>query len=523
MNILSPGHSAVHKAHTRRRPNRQRVLVIWIPALTVLSAAGMPVAACPSIDPDGRASAISVELAAERPGRVSGQPFVLGFNLEWKTFQTDLFDGARNRVDPKAVEYLSRLPGSVYRFPGGTVSNYLDLNRSAGGREGRPAQKSVSWEGAVPMTFGVDEYYQFLTAVNGRPWIVANVFGSFEGAKPTETLKPGWKTLAERLGGERQPLRWELGNELYLDVYKLTPEDYARRAVDAAATISAVSPGAKFVVGLSDFKTSRYKKEDFNAAVVKDLGKLDVAFAQHSYYDGPPGGPPVPNRLKEVCRTYTQLKDAGVAAPVIWITEHARWPGGKTSDRDWKSLWGKSNNLEAAIGVADYLLGLTQLPSVQGALLHSLAGTRGPWSLFMPGASGDLVPSATFGALEVLAPLSRLELYPTRVTSTNRSKYPGGYDSRAVIARDGSNGKWTLFAINRSDSVAHMQVKVPALARQQVSANRRTLAATSLEANNSAAQPAAVVPSTKSVPASFDGSGIASIELPAFSINAITF
>lgn len=477
---------------------------------------------CPPIDTLRTGPTARFELLPGDPVRPGDASFRLGFNLEWKTFQRDIWKDAVQNVEPVAGAVLSQWPGMIYRFPGGTVSNFLDLNLATGDRLHRPKQKAVSWDEPEGMTFGLMEYAKFVTEVQGAPWVVANIFGRIEGADSIEVLRPKWEALAARLKEMGGVGTIELGNELYLDRYGMTPEQYVERANAAAEVFGKQLPQAKFVVALSDFDVRSHRKADYNSRVLSKLKIDSVAFAQHSYYDGPPGGPPIPNRLRAICDSIAQIKGSGRRQPVVWLTEHARWPGGKTSDPDWKKLWGKSNNLEAAISVADFTLATSQIPEVHGAFLHSLAGTSGPWSFFMRDNSAVL-RSALAEAQSLLMHLGDAEVMATRTVSPKGGGWGSDYDTRGVILRSGRDGTWQLLAINRSGKPLDGSVVIPALTNVAVTAIMRSVSGSMSDTNNSADEPHKLASAEASNRIDFDAKGAGLIQLKPYSITFFEF
>jgi alpha-L-arabinofuranosidase len=490
---------------------------------TMLLLAGMAPASaasvCPPVDTIQRGSEVSFDVLDTR---TLHRAFALGFNLEWKTFQTELWRDEAHTVDENVVRMLAQFPQLVYRYPGGSVANFLDLNLSLGDRKFRPEQRAVTWSKPEGMRFGLSEYLGFLDEIKGRSWLVVNLFGRLEGVQSIEVLAPKWEALAQRLKMEGAPERIELGNELYLDRYAMTPESYAERVNAAATVFRRYLPDARFVVGLSDFDGKRYTKERYNHLLLKNL-KLDgIEFAQHSYYDGPPGGPPVPNRLRAVCRTIQQIRESGVSDPVVWITEHARWPGGKTSDPGWKELWPLSNNLEAAISVADYVIASSTLPEVRGAFLHSLSGSTGPWAFYMRN-DGVFYPSALASMFGVLYELASSDIIPTRTITTKSQGHSGEYDTRGIVLRMHSNDHWALLAINRSNHAIDARVMIPSLSSKKVSARKKMVGSTSANANNSIQKQTLLEPSMSAEDVVFNEAGAAHISLKPYSISFIEF
>ena len=478
--------------------------------------------ACPPLDTLASGQQVRFELLSDKAVRQQGRPYALGFNLEWKTFQRDIWNESAQNIEGSVAEALSRWPRLVYRFPGGTVSNFLDLNLSAGERRYRPKQRAVTWDAPEGMSFGLEEYLRFVGDVDGVAWIVANVYGRLEGAEPIDVLAPRWEALAARLKAVGTVSTIELGNELYLDRYALTPEQYAERANAAAGVFRKHLPDARFVVALSDFDVRSHTKADYNRRLLAHLKIDGVQFAQHSYYDGPPGGPPVPNRLRALCDSIAQARQAGHVGAAVWVTEHARWPGGKTTDPEWKKLWRKSNNLEAAISMADYAIAAAQVPEVRGAFLHSLAGTSGPWAFFMRD-SDKIVRSALAEVHMLLNSVAQAEAFPTRTITTMGGGWGSNYDSRGLLMKDAQSGIWQLIAVNRSAKPLHVNVVIPPLGGSQTMADIHTVSGATSDENNSAVQPFRLTPIETQETVVFNELGEGRVVLNPYSVTLIEF
>ncbi len=183
-------------------------------------------------------------------------------------------------------------------------------------------------------------------------------------------------------------------------------------------------------------KSRGITSSQYNRAVAEGLKDLRVhAYEQHLYYDGPPEGPHVPNRLGQLCRSIEDARKAGVPKDEVefWVTEHARWPQARQGEQ-WKASWRKSADLGAAIGVADVLIAFTQIPEVKGSALHALHGTNGPWPLFHKASKGaPFSPSVTLLAYGLLNQSMLPVVLPSRSSSASKSGYDGGYDARGAV------------------------------------------------------------------------------------------
>lgn len=449
-------------------------------------------------------------------------PQFFGFNLEWVGFQRDIWDNQRQEVNPDVISALRAFPGAVYRYPGGTVSNYFDWRASVGRQDARPPRRAVDWTGPLTTQFGFNEYLDFLAAVGGQAWLVVNLYGDFEREKGLQELAASasqWAAAASQ--ANTNVLRWELGNELDRGQYLWSPEKYSARAREVARAIKAEDPAARFVSLLEDYDAQKWvSAKSYNTQTSRALASVMPDQALHLYYDGPPGGPPIPNRLKHVCASAGAVKAGSGRPAAIWITEHARWPDGKVTDPGWKQHWGKTSNLGGALSVADMTIALSQMPGVEGAFLHGIGGIVGPWPLFHRTAAG-LKPSAVYWALRVLREAMLDQVLETKTFSRNASAYAGGYDVRTSLLSNAAHSKFALWAVNRSTEVAKVRLVMPLLAGKTVNARHASLTDTNPNANN-ALNGDRVIPKEISVRLKFDARGETRVQLPAYSVSAIS-
>lgn len=475
------------------------------------------------------APSVQVEQAAEYRVAVADRvikqlrPQFFGFSLEWVGFQEDLWDNQTQKVNPAVIAALQAFPGAVYRYPGGTVANYFDWRASVGPQKTRSPRRAVNWKAPLATQFGFNEYLGFLKAVGGQAWLVANLYGDFDGEAAGTALSSQaaqWATAA-RLANAKV-LRWELGNELDRGQYQWPPEKYSARALEIARAIRSADPAARFVSLLEDYDAQRWTSaKSYNTQTSRALASLLPDQALHLYYDGPPGGPPVPHRLKHLCESAAAVQAGSGRPATIWVTEHARWPAGKASDPDWKKNWGSTSNLQGALSVADMVIALSQTPGVEGEFLHSLAGADSPWPLFHRTAAG-LKPSAVYWALRVLRDGMLDQVLETRTASRNDSDYAGGYDIRTSLMSNSAQDKFALWAVNRSAKAAKVRLTIPRLAGKTLSARHVSLADANPNANN-VLDGKRLVPTEALITLLFNDQGSAQVTLPAYSVSAIHF
>ena len=413
------------------------------------------------------------------------QPHFFGFNIEWIGFQEDLWDSNLLAVKPEVISALQAIPGAVYRYPGGTLANHFDWRASLGPYGSRPLRRAVNWRGPLITHFGFYEYLDFVATVGGQSWIVPNLYGDFIGETGVSELTSQagqWAAAALKSGAK--VLRWELGNELDRNPYQWPPEKYSARALEVAKEIRVNDPSSRFVSFLQDYDAQpRITASAYNTITSKMLESLAPDHALHLYYDGAPGGPPIPNRLRHLCGSSAVIQAAVGYPAKIWVTEHARWPAGKSTDSEWKKNWYKTNNLEGALSVADMVIALSQIPNVEGAFLHSLAGTSGPWPLFHRTSSG-LRPSAVYWGLRVLRDSMLDHVLVTQTNSRNDSGYTGSYDIRASLLTNSNRSKFVLWAVNRTGKEGKIGMSLSMLAGKNILARLITLSDTNPEANN---------------------------------------
>lgn len=475
-------------------------------------------------------AAISIESTA--PLRQL-DPSFFGFSFVWVEFQQSLWNRDQRRVRPEAIEWLRAFPGAVYRYPGGTESNHFDWRVAVGPTGQRAPRKAVKWEPPLVANFGLDEYLQFVTAVDGRPWYVLNVYGEYGGETSTAGLAEQAAQLASYLYQKRphdQVLRWELGNELDRGQYAWDSRKYVTVARQVAQAVREVDPHARFVAILEDYdahwKLSRTRAAEYNTEVANGLADLVGEYAQHSYYDGVNVEVPlsVANRIAQLCKSIDTAAASRQRTGLVgvWVTEHARQPVKASLNAEWRPTWSKSADLQAALGVADFIIGTTQVPEVKGQFIHALHGLDVPWPMFHKGRSSDAIhPSAVYWALRILRQSIEKDVFATTTTSPNLSHYFGGYDIRATVMANPERTRWSIWAINRSQHEQIIKLTIPQLAGMTMQAKPQLLGDGNLAANNYLDGKRLIPTDRPDELIHFGRDGGSSITIPAQSIAAI--
>lgn len=475
----------------RRRLPRLVIALAFTATVTVASAA-------PPLWQVRKSAHPVVTVDVSRKVRTALDPAAFfGFNLNHFTFAHQLWDERNATTKGDVIALLKTyFPGSRYRYPGGMVANGFHWQGSLGAPSKRLTHRNLYGDGRVKPAFGLDEYLQFLDAVDGGFWYVLNLVGTDPSAPWTEADVGDVAALNAELAGYLLQNRrvaggkryYQLGNELDRSKYEWPHDKVAARAKATVDAVAKVDADAEFVAFLREFKY-RYKKDKRGEVSTPQALMGDVlaalpevrSYSLLQYYDGlREDGKNWSVRfwltkLNESIASYRRLR-AG-ADPAIWITEHARQ---STSNRAGSDNTRRvTSNLGASISTADYLTAMMQVPEVQGAFWHGL--NAGPWQLFDAGVQHrDFRPRPIFWALAMMRAVVFPEVYATITHSPNVSGYDGGYDVRAVAfgdvvtdtnaanASEPGPARMGLWLINRAQKPVDVRLEIqnwPALSR----------------------------------------------------------
>lgn len=456
-------------------------------------------------------------------------PEYFGFNLENSEFQLSLWDGERQQVSPEVTAYLRQhFAGAVYRYPGGTTSNYHRWPKSVGDLKSRKSVRINDWIELPRIEFGVDEYLKFVQETGGQAWYVLNIKGDIDKMAPIETLAGEAAGLVRHIAARQVPVvRWELGNELDRFHEKWPSQRYIDRAQTVMKAVRGVDGNARFVSMMADFDAQSdlgISASQYNTAVARGLkGEGISEYAQHLYYDGPPDGPPVPNRLEHLCRSIGNARTAGIPPQQLrfWITEHARWPEGDGDD--WNKNWRLSADLGASISFSDLVIASMHLPEVSGTGLHSIHGSTGPWPMFhRPEGASAFHPSVVMHTYALLRATLLPQVLATRNLGANPAGYDGGYAARGVVMTNAERSRYSAWTINRDDEALDVTLTIASLAGKTLSAELASIEAESDTVNNYDRQLIAG-PTRKPVELQFDAKGVARYTVPPYSISGLAF
>lgn len=508
----------------------------WLLALAVM-AAGPTAAAC---DPASRGkdaltvtpgTVATVTVCTAAVVREALPSTLFGFNIHHYHFERDIFNAGA--VPESVTAALQPLGRGLYRYPGGLVANNFSWEDAVGPIADRAPQKSVKWDAAAPVRFGVDEYLSFVDAVGGQPWYVLNLAGWDDVERFPEldaaAVAASNGRLASYMKARLAPLTpryYQLGNELDRADYQWAHEKYVARARLSIDAIRAVDPDANFVAFLREFDwnyrgaekargVSRY--QDFIRDVLTGLPDVND-FSMHFYYDARNTTEVyrrLPWRLRQFRLAIDEAKKYRRGEDLnVWITEHARGIDfGKMKAREARPY---TSNLAAAVSTGDFLIALAQIPEIQGASWHGLNAM--PWQVFDP--QRKLAPNPVYWGMRVLREMKLPRVLGTWTTSPNNSGYAGGYDVRAVAFGNADDTALGLWATNRAAQPTQVVLRAEEWGGRAVTLRHYTLAGATDVDPDSGQQPVVELEPEAEMRA-FDASGVLVLTLPPASVSTV--
>jgi len=450
-------------------------------------------------------------------------PQFFGFNLELIEFENSLWNMKSRSVEPSVIQYLQRFPGAVFRYPGGTTGNHFDWKSATGPLSSRPAQRIVDWQPARDVQFGPVEYLEFVKQVGGTAWYVLNLYGSLQASQPTQHLANSAAELASFMSSQRslglpKIYRWELGNELDRGQVRWPASKYITVAKAISASVRSNYDSAEFVAMLQDWAHTGASTPgvNYNTTVARELSLDSTGFAAHLYYDGAPWGPPMPRLLRQFCTNFDDVR-SGAPSATMWVTEHARTPLGTPDDPRWKKNWPQTGSLAAAISSADMMITLARSKNVNGAFIHALHGTNGPWPLFHKRSDGTIYPGPVYWAILLLRETLLDEVLNSNVSTTNQGANGVGYVTNAAVLADSGRTRFTVWLVNRSEVKSVTRFNIPQLAGKRVVAKFAHLSGDNpMDSNYDT--PYKVFPVRGEVLVDVDPGGEFSLFVPAYSV-----
>lgn len=427
------------------------------------------------------ANEITIRVKANKVIREQMPEEIFGFNINFKSFQNQLWDDSGHRVYPKVTEHLKEFSPAVFRYPGGLVANSFAWDEAVGPLASRGLQDTIFKAPPKKARFGLDEYLRFIDQVGGEFLYVLNIVGTnaLQPLKeaPIKDISEKNKALAEYLVNKMgsQQRYYQLGNELDRSKYEWSPEKYGQRARAAADAIRSVDKDAEFIAFMRDF-TWTYKQDksrgtstpdSYMKTVMEQLPEV-TNYSLHHYYNGKRKdhrSRAITFWLRHLKMSIRDYQDLRGEDPKIWITEHGRQMSSTKPAKDLTVQY--TSNLGGALSTADYLIAIAQIPQIRGAVWHAL--NAGPWQMFDATVRyKDLRPRPIYYGYRVLREMDLPTVLDTRIASTNISGNQSGYDVRAVGFSDADQQQLGLWLVNHSVVPREVSVEFKPLASKPV-------------------------------------------------------
>jgi len=474
---------------------------------------------------------VTIQADLNNIARNSLPPALFSFNMNWVSFQEGFFkDGTVRR---EIIDWLRPFHGAMYRYPGGALANVFEFRKSIGLSSSRSTQISFKNKPAIAK-LGSFEYLNFVSSVGGVPFITANLRGTSTNNWTLDQVVDNATDWALTINKGKTPLKdraepicidpaschaywWELGNELDFSG-KLSPSDYVVLANNVATHLKQSDPNLRVIphtatAVFSEKRGGMSRANAFNEQVLRGTSEIADAYALHAYYDSSN----IPRWLKYISKLEDEIRSTrgGTSAP-IFITEHARYAG-SFDESETRTL-----NLEGALIMSDFLIGLFQMPFVDGAMWHVL-GSAGPYRLFQRDQE-DIFPHAPYWALRALRAGALDQVLTTKTLS---SRLPGiDYSSkvRAVLTRDTQNTqRFGLLIVNLADKVIHVNLRVHGMTDGTYIGQRHAVSGESLMVVNTPLHPNAISLNTDGFSFDYNIALGGDFDIPKYSVIAYVF
>jgi alpha-L-arabinofuranosidase len=218
-----------------------------------------------------------------------------GTNVEWFNNGNGIVDDNGNMRSDLAN--AAKEEGiSLYRFPGGTFSDYYHWRDGTGPIAKRPTTKHFTDPGKSKNVMGSPEIARFAQATGGELLITINAgTGTAEEAATWVDYFNGPANAQRKLDGFEKPLGvhyWEVGNELYLPgnpgtlKVGVTPQVYAQRFAQFAHAMKSVDPHiALIAIASSNATRLALPYPDWLQTLLKsDASDIDLVAVHDAYF-----------------------------------------------------------------------------------------------------------------------------------------------------------------------------------------------------------------------------------------------
>jgi alpha-N-arabinofuranosidase len=190
------------------------------------------------------------------------------------------------------LDALRALDMTAMRYPGGNFVSGYDWRDGIGPKASRPERVEKAWGCLESNQFGTDEFLQLADRMGWTPMMAVNL-GTGTAEAAAELVAYCNDEVGSASGDERtanghvSPYGvdlWCLGNEMdgFWQIGHCSPEEYARRAREAAAAMREVSPNIEVVAcGSSDPNLPHFPRWD--RSVLSEFGPGLDHLSVHRY------------------------------------------------------------------------------------------------------------------------------------------------------------------------------------------------------------------------------------------------
>lgn len=245
---------------------------------------------------------------------------IFGSNLEWFNDGGGLASADATRRD--ALGNLAANSGqTVYRFPGGTLSDYYHWVDGTGPVASRPVRPHYTDSASSANNFGSPEFFNFLRKTGAQGLITVNAgTGTAQEAAAWVDYANSAVNARRQADGFASPIGvklWEVGNELYYPGnagpnVSVTPEVYAGRFNEYADAMRRVDPTIKVLaLGIADAHVgpaSPWASTWTETVLRYSASRIDMIAVHNSYF-------PI---LQQV-----QQPPVGTVYPALWAAPEA--------------------------------------------------------------------------------------------------------------------------------------------------------------------------------------------------------
>ena len=212
---------------------------------------------------------------------------------------TGIFEPSHPTADKRGfrkdvMKKVKELKLGVIRYPGGNFTSGYDWKDTIGPVQNRPTKIDLAWRGIEPNSFGLNEFFEWLTEVKSEPILAINL-----GTKGIDDARniveycnfsngTYWSDL-RRSHGYEEPHKvkvWCLGNELDgpWQIGAKSSYEYGRIANEASKVMKMTDPSIETIlVGSSTPNLATYPEWD-RIALEQAYENVDY-LALHNYID----------------------------------------------------------------------------------------------------------------------------------------------------------------------------------------------------------------------------------------------